>query len=67
MSGKIPKCKECEYHKYKSQKGWDKERHYCHEPSKLSIGSFIKSSEYKTSPQWCPKRNTDMSEDVRIC
>ncbi len=73
--GKVPKCIECEYHTYEttdhgrfgSQDGRQK-FHWCrlHEikdSNTFICGSnrFIKASESKTSPKWCPKREKDES------
>jgi len=60
----IPKCKECEYHKYTPVMTQSrgsiacsslKDKHICVKEK----GNYqeIYSSELKTSPKWCPERD----------
>ena len=56
----VPKCKECEFHKYESQgASAGKLRHGCkHKDCCISywISKPMLASEAKISPKWCPKR-----------
>jgi hypothetical protein len=58
---KVPKCKECQFHKGFALYDYNPvEEHYCqHIECKrvLVKGTHIKSSEYQTSPKWCPLRS----------
>lgn len=63
MKLKVPKCKECEYHKCGSAfvesssstiDKYLKHRHYC--TFNKERFPVIYSNELRTSPNWCPKR-----------
>lgn len=54
----VPKCLLCNYH-YLERVGYDKkEAHWCKKGRKLGENRFIYASETKTSPKWCPLRET---------
>jgi hypothetical protein len=62
----VPKCKECEHHRYEVDTPYMNQKHHnCHhrdaEIGKVNrFGRMVLSTESRTSPKWCPKRGGEI-------